>query len=316
MFQGSRNVKSGEHFSALMAEGGRLNATTWFDRTNYFETIPKGALELALWLEADRHGHLLDAVDPGEPRQPARRRQGGEAAALRQRALRQRAHRRLRHGLPRRPPVPPPDDRVDGGPRRREPRGRPRLLPPLLRPEQLGADHRRRHRAGGRVRQGGDVLRVPAGLGPARRRTTSTISTRSPSRPGSSVSRTCPTTGCTSRGGCPWTATRTTSPAPWPSTSWVGSARLGWCNGWSATSSRRPLSTRTPWVSSTVSRSGCSSSTSPPAPRRRRGGGRRRRGDWSGSSPRVRPTSSWRARWPRPSAPGSARWPARRSAPT
>src|SRR6478736_3959972 len=62
MFQGSRHVANGEHFSALMAEGGRLNATTWFDRTNYFETIPKGALELALWLEADRHGHLLDAV--------------------------------------------------------------------------------------------------------------------------------------------------------------------------------------------------------------------------------------------------------------
>jgi zinc protease len=63
MFQGSRNVKSGEHFAALMAEGGRLNATTWFDRTNYFETVPKGALDLALWLEADRHGHLLDAVN-------------------------------------------------------------------------------------------------------------------------------------------------------------------------------------------------------------------------------------------------------------
>jgi zinc protease len=63
MFQGSRHVASGEHFSALMAEGGRLNATTWFDRTNYFETVPKGALELALWLEADRHGHLLDAVN-------------------------------------------------------------------------------------------------------------------------------------------------------------------------------------------------------------------------------------------------------------
>jgi zinc protease len=63
MFQGSRNVASGEHFEALMAQGGRLNATTWFDRTNYFETVPKGALELALWLEADRHGHLLDAVN-------------------------------------------------------------------------------------------------------------------------------------------------------------------------------------------------------------------------------------------------------------
>ncbi len=62
MFQGSRNVASGEHFSALMAQGGRLNATTWFDRTNYFETVPKGALDLALWLEADRHGHLLDAL--------------------------------------------------------------------------------------------------------------------------------------------------------------------------------------------------------------------------------------------------------------
>lgn len=62
MFQGSRNVRSGEHFEALMAEGGRLNATTWFDRTNYFETVPKGALELALWLEADRHAHLLDAL--------------------------------------------------------------------------------------------------------------------------------------------------------------------------------------------------------------------------------------------------------------
>jgi len=62
MFQGSKNVASGEHFAALMAEGGRLNATTWFDRTNYFETIPKGALELALWLEADRHGHLLEAL--------------------------------------------------------------------------------------------------------------------------------------------------------------------------------------------------------------------------------------------------------------
>ncbi len=62
MFQGSRNVASGEHFAALMAVGGRLNATTWFDRTNYFETVPRGALELALWLEADRHGRLLDAV--------------------------------------------------------------------------------------------------------------------------------------------------------------------------------------------------------------------------------------------------------------
>lgn len=62
MFQGSANVASGEHFSELMSHGARLNATTWFDRTNYFETVPKGAYELALWMEADRHGRLLDAV--------------------------------------------------------------------------------------------------------------------------------------------------------------------------------------------------------------------------------------------------------------
>lgn len=62
MFQGSRNVAGGEHFATLMAHGARLNATTWFDRTNYFETVPTGAYELALWMEADRHGYLLDAV--------------------------------------------------------------------------------------------------------------------------------------------------------------------------------------------------------------------------------------------------------------
>lgn len=62
MFQGSQNVAGGEHFAALMAEGARLNATTSFDRTNYFEVVPRGALELALWLEADRHGGLLPAL--------------------------------------------------------------------------------------------------------------------------------------------------------------------------------------------------------------------------------------------------------------
>lgn len=63
MFQGSEHVANGEHFQALMGVGGRLNATTWFDRTTYFETIPSGALELALWLEADRHANLLAAVN-------------------------------------------------------------------------------------------------------------------------------------------------------------------------------------------------------------------------------------------------------------
>jgi zinc protease len=63
MFQGSANVKRGEHFSIVNAAGGTLNGTTWCDRTNYFETVPSHHLATALWLEADRMGGLLDALD-------------------------------------------------------------------------------------------------------------------------------------------------------------------------------------------------------------------------------------------------------------
>lgn len=62
MFQGSANVGPGEHFAAIQGVGGTFNGTTSFDRTNYFETVPVHALELALWLEADRMGTLLQAV--------------------------------------------------------------------------------------------------------------------------------------------------------------------------------------------------------------------------------------------------------------
>ncbi|MDR1712087.1 MAG: insulinase family protein [Propionibacteriaceae bacterium] len=62
MFQGSANVASGEHLEALQSVGGSANATTWFDRTNYFETVPKGALNLALWMEADRLASLADCL--------------------------------------------------------------------------------------------------------------------------------------------------------------------------------------------------------------------------------------------------------------
>ena len=58
MFQGSQNVASGEHMALVEANGGSVNATTSTDRTNYFETVPRGALELALWLEADRMSSL------------------------------------------------------------------------------------------------------------------------------------------------------------------------------------------------------------------------------------------------------------------
>lgn len=62
MFQGSRHVESGQHFALVQANGGSLNATTSFDRTNYFDTVPRGALDLALWLEADRMAYLEDVL--------------------------------------------------------------------------------------------------------------------------------------------------------------------------------------------------------------------------------------------------------------
>jgi predicted Zn-dependent peptidase len=62
MFQGSRNVGKAEHIALIQAAGGTMNGTTWLDRTNYFETMPSHQLELALWLEADRMGTLLEAL--------------------------------------------------------------------------------------------------------------------------------------------------------------------------------------------------------------------------------------------------------------
>src|SRR6187455_1805225 len=64
MFQSSKHVPPDTHFKFLESAGASdINGTTDFDRTNYFETLPSNQLELALWLESDRMGYLLDKVD-------------------------------------------------------------------------------------------------------------------------------------------------------------------------------------------------------------------------------------------------------------
>jgi len=63
MFQGSKNVPKEMHFRYIQEAGGTLNASTSFDRTNYFEKLPANDLELALWLESDRMGFFLDSLD-------------------------------------------------------------------------------------------------------------------------------------------------------------------------------------------------------------------------------------------------------------
>ncbi|MGH7466832.1 MAG: M16 family metallopeptidase [Longimicrobiales bacterium] len=62
MFEGSANVPEGQFDELLESAGGVNNGSTSTDRTNYWETVPTGALELALFLEADRMGGLLDAL--------------------------------------------------------------------------------------------------------------------------------------------------------------------------------------------------------------------------------------------------------------
>ena len=54
MFQGSEHVAKFEHVRIVNENGGTLNGSTRFDHTNYFEVMPSNALELAMWLEADR----------------------------------------------------------------------------------------------------------------------------------------------------------------------------------------------------------------------------------------------------------------------
>ncbi len=62
MFEGSKHHKS-SFFDPLQKVGANLNGSTTNDRTNYWENVPSNYLDLALWLESDRMGFLLDALD-------------------------------------------------------------------------------------------------------------------------------------------------------------------------------------------------------------------------------------------------------------
>ena len=64
MFEGSGHVKEGEFDTLLEAAGATNNGSTQTDRTNYYIDTPASALELALFLESDRMGYLLDAMSP------------------------------------------------------------------------------------------------------------------------------------------------------------------------------------------------------------------------------------------------------------
>ena len=62
LFQGSEHVGETEHFKYIQNAGGTLNGSTWFDRTNYYQTLPSSHLDLALWLESDRMGFFAPGI--------------------------------------------------------------------------------------------------------------------------------------------------------------------------------------------------------------------------------------------------------------
>ena len=66
MFNGSENYND-DYFKAMERVGATdLNGTTNNDRTNYFQNVPTSAFDIALWMESDRMGHLLGAIDQGK----------------------------------------------------------------------------------------------------------------------------------------------------------------------------------------------------------------------------------------------------------
>src|SRR6058998_1596348 len=103
MFMGSGHVKPGEFDQWLEAAGGDNNGSTETDRTNYWINVPSNAIELALFLESDRMGYLLDTMTPktvdaqrdvvkNERRQNVENRPYGQAGVLLTEMLYQERH--------------------------------------------------------------------------------------------------------------------------------------------------------------------------------------------------------------------------------
>ena len=124
MFQGSEHFDD-EFFKPFEAVGAtNQNGTTSFDRTNYFQNVPTTALDMALWMESDRMGHLLGVVDAGTPRRAARCRPEREAPG-REPPVRAGVRVGAARELPAGPSVPLVADRLDGGSQRRHAGRRP-----------------------------------------------------------------------------------------------------------------------------------------------------------------------------------------------
>ena len=93
MFEGSANVKKGEHFKYVQANGGTMNGSTHPDYTDYFETMPSNKLGLALVAGIGPHAQSRDHT--GESEKSAGGGETGKAAELRQPGLQHGDHRKV-----------------------------------------------------------------------------------------------------------------------------------------------------------------------------------------------------------------------------
>ena len=135
MFEGSQHHDA-SYFEPLQKVGANLNGSTTPDRTNYWENVPSNHLDLALWLESDRMGYLLEVltdrkldvqrdVVKNERRQNYENRPYGMAPMLLQPAA-----------VSRSASVQLDDDRIAGRPRQRLSGRREGVLPDVLHAQQ------------------------------------------------------------------------------------------------------------------------------------------------------------------------------------
>ena len=158
MFMGSGHVKPGEFDAWLEGAGGNNNGSTTNDRTNYWINVPSNALDLALFLESDRMGYLLDSMTPqtvdaqrdvvkNERRQSYENQPYGAAELL----LDETA---LSEGAS----LPLAGHRLHGRPDRRQLRRHRRVLQAVLRAFERQPGRRRRYRHGDGAAAGREVV--------------------------------------------------------------------------------------------------------------------------------------------------------------
>ena len=161
MFQGSKHVP--RRLALPAARGRRRAATSTARPTSTAPTtsrrVPSNQLELALWLESDRMGYLLDKVDQAALVEPAGRRPQRAAAERREPAVRHRRRSARPAALPEGPSLLRQRHRLARGHPGGEARRREELLQAVLRAEQRQPGDRRRLRHGADEGAGREVLR-------------------------------------------------------------------------------------------------------------------------------------------------------------